>query len=242
MRPTLFISDLHLAPGRDAETAAFHAFARGPARSAAAVYILGDLFDAWIGDDQVRDPYYRAVADSLKSISAEGTPLFFAHGNRDFLVGGAFLRDIGAKLLAEQTVIDLNSRRALISHGDELCTDDVGYQRFKARTRTEEWKRNILRLPYIVRRGVALYYRVGSLTMTKFKTREIMDVNPDAVNVAFRKFGVDLMIHGHTHRPMRHHYTIDGAPRERIVLSDWVNEGHYLEAGARGLEARDVAG
>jgi len=242
MQPTLFISDLHLAPGHDAATAAFHAFARGPARRAAAVYILGDLFDAWIGDDQTRDPYYRAVADSLRAVSAEGIPLFFAHGNRDFLIGEAFLREIGARLLAEQTVIDLNGRRALISHGDELCTDDVAYQRFKARTRTDEWQRNILRNPYIVRRGIALYFRIGSLTATRFKRTEMMDVNEDTVGAAFRKFGVDLMIHGHTHRPARHHYTIDGTARERVVLSDWVNEGHYLEAGPRRLEARDITG
>ena len=241
MGPTLFLSDLHLAQGRDAETAAFRAFVRGPARRAAAVYILGDLFDAWIGDDQVRERYYRDIADALKGVTNAGVPLYFAHGNRDFMVGDAFLRSIGASLLAEQTVIEVDGRRALVSHGDELCTDDVGYQRFKRRSRSADWKRRMLRLPYLLRGGLALYYRLGSRVLTRHKSAMIMDVNAQAVADAFRRFDVDLMIHGHTHRPARHHYTIDGVPRERIVLADWVGGGHYLEAKEGRLEPHDVS-
>src|SRR5690242_15919996 len=135
MKPTLLLSDLHLAPDRPASVAAFHAFARGPAREAAAVYVMGDLFDSWIGDDQRRDPFARAVAASLRGISDAGVPLYVARGNRDFLLGVDFAREAGATLMDEQTVVDVAGTPTLLTHGDELCTDDIAYQRYRAWSR-----------------------------------------------------------------------------------------------------------
>ena len=240
MKPTLLLSDLHLAPDRPAAAAAFHAFARGPAREAAAVYVMGDLFDAWIGDDQRRQPFARAVVASLRGIRDAGVPLYVARGNRDFLLGAEFARDAGATLLDEQTVIDLAGTRTLLTHGDEFCTDDVDYQRFRAWSRNPRSQRRLLGLPYAVRRLIAAWLRRGSRAATARKPEAILDVNPRAVEQAFRAHGVARIVHGHTHRPARHALTVDGAPRERIVLADWDDRGHYLAIDERGVRALDV--
>src|SRR6185437_12631142 len=177
MKPTLLLSDLHLAPERIAAAAAFHAFARGPARDAAAVYVMGDLFDAWIGDDQRREPFAGAIVESLRGISDAGVPVYVARGNRDFLLGADFARDAGATLLDEQTIVDVAGAPTLLTHGDEFCTDDVGYQRFRTWSRDPRSQRRLLHLPYPVRRLIAAWLRRGSRAATARKPESILDVN-----------------------------------------------------------------
>ena len=240
MKPTLLLSDLHLAPERTAAAAAFHAFARGPARDAAAVYIMGDLFDAWVGDDQCREPFARAVVESLRGLRDAGVALYIARGNRDFLLGERFARAAGATLLGEKTVVEMAGTPTLLTHGDELCTDDVAYQRFRAWSRDPRRQRRLLRLPYPVRVWIAAWLRRGSRAATARKAEAIRDVNAAAVEHAFRDSRVARMIHGHTHRPARHASLVDGTPRERIVLADWDDRGHYLAIDATGMHDRDI--
>src|SRR5881409_2425276 len=153
MQPTLFISDLHLSPSRPAMAAAFRAFCEGPARNAAAVYVLGDLFDAWIGDDQLREAFADDVAGALLAVSASGVPVAVMRGNRDLLLGERFTQAAGASLLPEQIVVDLHGTRTLLLHGDELCTDDLAYQRFRTWARDAARQRRFLALPYVARRA-----------------------------------------------------------------------------------------
>lgn len=242
MKPTLLLSDLHLAPERNDAVAAFLAFARGPARGAAAVYILGDLFDAWIGDEQRDEPFAQSIVDALRGIAEAGVPLFIARGNRDFLLGDAFARAAGATLLDEQTVIDLAGTRTLLSHGDEFCTDDTSYQRYRAWTRDARNRKRLLRLPYRVRRWIGAWLRRKSRAATARKPESILDVNAGAIGDAFRRLRVSRLIHGHTHRPARHTTMIDGAARERIVLADWHDHGHYLEVDQAGARTREITG
>lgn len=242
MKPTLLLSDLHLAPDRTAATAAFHAFARGPAREAAAVYVMGDLFDAWIGDDQRREPFARAIVASLRSIRDAGVPLYIARGNRDFLLGAKFAHETGATLMDEQTVVDIAGMPTLLTHGDEFCTDDVDYQRFRTWSRNPRSQRRLLRLPYPVRRLVAAWLRRGSRAATARKPESILDVSAGAVEQAFRTHRVARIVHGHTHRPARHELVVDGEPRERIVLADWDDRGHYIAVDERGVREHQIDG
>jgi UDP-2,3-diacylglucosamine hydrolase len=242
MKPTLFISDLHLAPAYRASVAAFQRFAAGPAREAAAVYVLGDLFDWWVGDDQLRSRFFRRIGEALRGIADAGVPVHVARGNRDFLIGERFAKAVGATLLDEHTVTAVAGVETLLTHGDELCTDDVAYQRFRARTRSEAWQHSILRKPYLVRRGIAAALRLGSRRATASKDESIMDVNAATVADAFRVHGVTRMIHGHTHRPGRHVHLVDGIERERLVLAAWHGEGRYLAVGEDGVQEHAVPG
>ncbi|NDP41773.1 MAG: UDP-2,3-diacylglucosamine diphosphatase [Aromatoleum sp.] len=241
MPPTLFVSDLHLAPERPALLAAFSAFCAGPARAAAAVYVLGDLFDAWIGDDQLRDPVAATVAHDLRGVADAGIGVHLMHGNRDFLLGGRFAGAAGATLMPEQVVVDLFGTPTLLLHGDEMCTDDKSYQRYRARTRNPAWQRSYLALPYFARRAVARWLRRKSRDETARKPDSILDVTSAAVENAFRDSGVIRMIHGHTHRPARHHVMVDGRDCERRVLADWYDRGSYLEVDEAGARTHDVA-
>ena len=240
--PFLFLSDLHLSPDRPEALAAFHAFAAGPARGARAMYILGDLFDWWIGDDQMRDPFAAAVVASLRGIADAGVSLFVGHGNRDFLLGDAFAKATGATLLPDFVVVDTGGVRTLLCHGDELCTGDVDYQAYRARMRDPATQAHLLRLPYFVRRLIARWLQRKSRSEKARKPESIMDVAPDAVAAAFRKHDVRRMIHGHTHRPARHAHDVDGVERERIVLADWHDRGHYLQVDAAGSRELEIAG
>jgi len=242
MKPTLLLSDLHLAPDRPAAAAAFHAFARGPAREAEAVYVMGDLFDAWLGDDQRREPFARAIVASLRGVRDAGVPLHVARGNRDFLLGADFAHDAGATLLDEQTVVDIAGTPTLLTHGDELCTDDVAYQRFRAWSRDPRSQRRLLRLPYFVRRLIAAWLRRGSRAATARKPESILDVNSGTVEQAFRTHRVARIVHGHTHRPAHHRLVVDGIACERIVLADWDDRGHYLAIDDTGVRALDIDG
>ena len=242
MAPTLLLSDVHLSPSRPRAVAAFEAFARGPARRAAAVYILGDLFDWWVGDDQLRGAFHARIAAALRGITAAGIPLFVAHGNRDFLLGDAFAAATGATLLPEHTVTELGRVATLLTHGDELCTDDHAYQAYRTKSRNPEWQRRMLARPYWLRRAFAFYLRLRSRAANAQKPETIMDVNSGAVADAFRRHDVARIVHGHTHRPAAHDHVVDGKPRERHVLAAWHDDGQYLEIDDAGVHERTVTG
>jgi UDP-2,3-diacylglucosamine hydrolase len=238
MAPTLFISDLHLSPDRPELVEAFRALTRGPARGAAALYVLGDLFDAWVGDDQLKEPLAARVAASLAAVAESGTPVYFQRGNRDFLVGERFAREARATVLADEVVHDLHGTPTLIMHGDQLCTDDVSYQRFRRYWRDADHQRRLLALPYVVRLGGVAFVRSMSRRATAKKPPAIMDVNADAVTAAFAKHGVRRLIHGHTHRPARHEVLVSGKTCERYVLADWYRSASYLRVDETGAAAR----
>jgi len=240
MAPTLFISDLHLAPERPGLVDAFLALMRGPARGAAALYAIGDLFDAWLGDDQLKEPLAASVAASFAQLSASGTPVYLQRGNRDFLLGERFAQACGATLLPDAVVHELHGSPTLIMHGDQLCTDDVAYQRFRAYWQDPVHRRRLLALPYLVRRGIAATFRASSRRATAGKSEVIMDVNAGAVTAALREHGVARLIHGHTHRPARHEHVVDGRACERYVLADWYSAGSYLEVTERSVTSRTI--
>lgn len=242
MKPRLFLSDLHLSPERPASAAAFYAFCEGPARGATAVYILGDLFDWWIGDDQLADPFAADIARAIRGVTQAGVPVHVAHGNRDFLLGERFARATGAQFLPERQVVDLDGLPTLISHGDELCTGDVDYQRYRSRMRDPVTQRRLLRLPLIARRLIARWLRRKSKDATSLKPESILDVDEGAVAAAFRDYRVTRLIHGHTHRPATHALDVDGRACERIVLADWHDHGYYVEVDAVGMRRKEVVG
>jgi UDP-2,3-diacylglucosamine hydrolase len=240
MKPRLFLSDLHLAPERPAAVAAFEAFCVGPARSAEAVYILGDLFDSWVGDDELGDRFASGVVAAIRGVTRSGVPVYVAHGNRDFLLGERFAAATGAALLPERQLLDIGGRPTLVSHGDELCTGDVAYQQYRARIRDPASQRRLLRLPLFVRRLIARWLRRKSRDATALKPESIMDVDQDAVTAAFRDYSVTRLIHGHTHRPATHLLEIDGRACERVVLADWHDHGYYVEADAAGVRRKEI--
>lgn len=236
---TLFISDLHLDPERPDITRLFGEFLDGEARAADALYILGDLFEAWVGDD---DPSETAtfVAERLAALSAAGGPVYFMHGNRDFLLGADYAQRAGMALLDDPTEVDLYGRRALLMHGDTLCTDDVAYQQFRAQTRDPAWQRQFLAQPLAARQAFAQQARAASQARQgelrdAGKMETITDVAPTAVEAALRAHGVDLLIHGHTHRPAVHALDVDGHACTRVVLGDWYEQGSVLRVDATGL-------
>lgn len=240
MKPTLFLSDLHLSRERPSLVAAFRAWCAGPAREAAGIYVLGDLFDDWIGDDQLQEPLAAEIATALKEVVAAGVPVGLVAGNRDFLLGDGFARAAGVTLLPGQRIIDVGGIPTLVLHGDEMCTADLGYQRFRRFAHDPRWQRRYLALPYGVRRGIANWLRSRSRSAIAGKAEKIMDVEDTAVVEAFRGAGVARMIHGHTHRPARHHLVVDGRECERFVLADWYDRGSYLEFDTEGGRTRDV--
>ena len=242
MKPLLFLSDLHLAPDRPQATAAFHAFCAGPARAATAVYILGDLFDAWIGDDQLVDRFPATIATSLRALVQSGVPVYVARGNRDFLLGDRFAAETGAMLLPERQLVEIAGKPALLSHGDELCTGDIAYQQYRARIREPATQRRLLSLPLFVRRLIARWLRRKSRNETSLKPESIMDVDDATVAQTFRDYDVTRMIHGHTHRPATHRVDVDGRPCERIVLADWRDRGEYLEVAGGAAVRREIEG
>ena len=225
---TLFISDLHLDATRPAATQAFHDFLKRRAANAAALYILGDLFEAWVGDDD-DDPHAGEIMDALAELTAGGVPAWFVHGNRDFLVGDDFARRTGVTLLPDSSVVELGGERVLLMHGDSLCIDDHDYQEFRAMVRDPDWQKQFLALPLTARRALAAQARDASRISTGGKPMEIMDVNQSAVADAMRANGVRRFIHGHTHRPDVHEWDLDGGPAVRIVLGDWFRRGWAVE-------------
>ncbi len=229
---TLFISDLHLDATRPQVTEGFLRFLADRAADADALYILGDLFEAWVGDDDDAEPG-PTVARALATLDI---PVFFVHGNRDFLLGAAFADRAGVRLLDEETVIDLPGGPTLIMHGDHLCTDDVDYQAFRQKARNPAWQAQILALPLPQRRVMAAQLREMSREATGQKAEDITDVNPAAVLEAFQRHGVKRMIHGHTHRPAIHEVPLPGGgSAQRIVLGDWFDQGSVLVCGNEGV-------
>jgi UDP-2,3-diacylglucosamine hydrolase len=234
---TLFVSDLHLAPERPRINEAFFAFARNTAPRAEALYILGDLFEYWIGDDDADDPFNAAIADALRPLSDRGVALYFMHGNRDVLIGPSFVKRCGAKLLADPTLLDLYGTRTLVMHGDTLCTDDIEYQKFRVFAHDPENQRRFLAQPLPERRQQMLGMRAESERSKQAKAAEIMDVTPAAVEETLRRFGYPRLIHGHTHRPAHHRHMVDRRPCERWVLNDWYQRGGYLRCDKKGCKA-----
>ncbi|MFY9993912.1 MAG: UDP-2,3-diacylglucosamine diphosphatase [Leclercia sp.] len=232
---TLFIADLHLQTEEPAITAGFLRFLQGEARHADALYILGDLFEAWIGDDDP-NPLHREMAAAINALVASGVPCFFIHGNRDFLIGKRFARECGMTLLAEETVLDLYGRRMLIMHGDTLCTDDTGYLAFRAKVHTPWIQTLFLALPLFIRSRIAAKMRAGSKAANSSKSMTIMDVNPQAVTHVMEKHQVQWLIHGHTHRPDVHNLTVNGEPAQRVVLGAWHTEGSMVKVTPEGVE------
>ena len=235
---TLFISDLHLDPSRPAIVAQFERFLAGAVPGAQALYILGDLFEYWVGDDGLALPFPRRMAERLHAASAR-VPTFFMHGNRDFLAAERFARETGAALIPDPTSIDLYGTRTLLLHGDTLCTDDTRYQAFRAQVRDPAWRQSTLALPIEERLVLANRMRLESEGAKQAAAMEIMDVAPAAVEQAFAESGCDLMIHGHTHRPARHVHEVGGRARVRWVLPDWYEKGGYLEATPQGVKTID---
>ena len=226
---TLFISDLHLCPTRPAVNLAFLAFLRGPARRAGALYILGDLFEYWAGDDDLDDPFAAAICHALAATAAAGVAVFFMPGNRDFLVGEGFARLTGMTLLEDPILRNVEGIPTLLMHGDTLCTDDVAYQSLRAALRAAPWQREFLARPLAERKRAIEELRLRSEEEKQIKSAAIMDANRDAVAAALRTHGYPRLIHGHTHRPARHVHDIDGRSCERLVLADWYHRGSYLE-------------
>lgn len=238
--PTFFISDLHLDEARPRIVDLFETFLRDEARKADALYILGDLFEAYIGDDDDA-PLPARVATALNSLRDAGVPVFFIAGNRDFLLGADYAHRAGMTLLDDGTTIDLHGTPTLILHGDALCTDDAAYQAFRQQVRDPEWQRMFLAQPLAARRTFAAKARDGSRAHTSTTDMAIMDVNQTAVENALRDANVTRMIHGHTHRPAIHDFTLDDAPAQRIVLGDWYEQGSVLRADADSLALREFA-
>jgi UDP-2,3-diacylglucosamine hydrolase len=236
-RPALFVADLHLSPARPAMAARFLRFLDEEGRDASAVYILGDLFDHWIGDDAADDPFNRGALDALAALGATGVEIPFLHGNRDFLLSGRAAARGGLRLIHDPTVRELFGARTLLMHGDTLCTDDHRYQRYRARVRRPGVIRAFLALPRGVRRAIAGGMRSVSETEKRGKPSVIMDVNAPAVEAALRAHGYPRLIHGHTHRPARHVHVVDGQTCERWVLGDWYEQASYLRCDARGCAA-----
>jgi UDP-2,3-diacylglucosamine hydrolase len=225
---TLFISDLHLEPGRPEIGEQFLAFLAGPARDADALYILGDLFEAWIGDDDP-NPYYAQMKTAIRALSDSGVPVFFMHGNRDFMIGETFAAEAGITLLSDPHPLQLHGENVLLSHGDALCTDDVEYQQVRAMTRNPEWQAMMLAKSIEERIAFAAQAREQSLARGETMAEEIADVSPDAVHQTIRESGADILLHGHTHRPAVHPFHVDERPVHRIVLGDWYEQGSMVE-------------
>ncbi len=234
---TLFVSDLHLDPERPEITALFGRFLDGEARGADALYILGDLFEAWVGDD---DPSEAGafVAERLRALAEAGVPAYFIRGNRDFLLGDAYATRCGMTVLDDPTVVDLYGTPTLLLHGDLLCTDDAAYQQFRAQTRDPQWQAQFLAQPLAARLAFAAQARAASQArygelVAKGMAETVGDVAPATVQAWFERFGVRRMIHGHTHRPAIHD---EGHGRTRIVLGDWYEQGSVLRVSADGCD------
>jgi len=229
---TLFISDLHLCPGRPQANRSFFHFLENEARSAEALYILGDLFEYWAGDDDLGDPFNTTVIAALARLTGDGVPIYLMHGNRDFVIGEAFASASGVTLLPDPALLNLYLQPTLLMHGDTLCTLDQDYQAFRREARSEAWMGAMLRRPLAERKAAIESMRRQSEREKRGKPGEIMDVAPAEVEATLRR-------HGHTHRPAFHQHTVDGHVCERWVLADWYRSGSFLacdESGCRAVE------
>lgn len=225
---TLFVSDVHLDATAPDATAQFIDFLRTYAARAQALYILGDLFEVWVGDDDP-DPEKEQIVSALRELATGGVACFALHGNRDFLLGARFSERSGCRIIPDPVIVELDGERVLVTHGDALCTDDRSYQELRSTVRQPGWQRRFLALPFEVRARLANEARAGSKAHIARVTPQIQDVNRVSVETAFRTVGVRRIIHGHTHRPAVHDSVLDGEPAQRIVLGAWYEAGSYLE-------------
>ena len=238
--PSLFIADLHLDDSRPHITELFEQYlASDEVHHADALYILGDLVEAWIGDDDDAALPAR-IARATRAVHDAGVPVYFMPGNRDFLLGPDYADRAGLTLLDDGVVHDLYGRPTLLMHGDTLCTDDVAYQAVRQQVRTPEWKANILAMPLEARRAFAAKARADSRAHTGATMESIMDVNAEAVAQAMRDAGVTRLVHGHTHRPAIHEFQLDGHEAQRIVLGDWYEQGSVLRVEPDRIELRGL--
>jgi len=232
---TLFISDLHLCSERPLTTEAFFSFLQTEARSAETLYILGDLFDAWIGDDDDR-PLASQVADALKAVSHRGTKIFFQHGNRDFLIGHHYAKRCGMQLLPELFTLEVADERWLLAHGDQFCTQDAAYQQFRTLVRNPQWQKELLSKTLEERRGIAAQLREKSKEANSIKAEDIMDVTPGEIDRILIEKKCSKLIHGHTHRPARHALMLNKVAAERIVLGEWNTTYWFIRQKGKTLE------
>ena len=220
----IFLSDLHLCFDKPQITRHFSHFLQTKARAAEKIYILGDLFDAWIGDDDFTKPNAQ-IRDELKQLTDSGVKVYFQRGNRDFLIGERFAQQTGVILLDDYAVIDLNGQRTLLTHGDLLCSDDLPYQAFREKSRTQQWQQNVLSKPLWLRLIAARCYRLRSFWHKRQKNYDIMDVNQTTVEKVMTQYNCTRLIHGHTHRGALHEFELNGKKAQRFVLCDWNSEG-----------------
>lgn len=231
----LLISDLHLEEERPDITRAFLHFLATRARQAEALYILGDFFEVWIGDDAMT-PFQQSIADALRALSERGTRIYLMHGNRDFMLGKGFCRAAGCTLLGDPSVVELGGERVLLMHGDSLCTRDEGYMRLRRLLRNPLSLFILRNLPLSTRRKLARKLRNESRTQTRMKASDIIDVTPELIPRVLAEHGVRTLIHGHTHRPATHELEVDGRPARRIVLGDWDQQGWALQVDESGFQ------
>lgn len=237
---TLFVSDLHLDASEPAAGVQFRQFLAGTARGAEALYILGDLFETWIGDDD-DEPYRAGICAALAELTGAGVPCYVMHGNRDFLLGRGFEQRTGAFLIGDPLIVELSGEPVLLTHGDALCTADHAYQRLRALVRAPRWQRRFLALPLSTRRALAARARSGSRRHMASISDYITDVDDAAVLAAMRACGVRSLVHGHTHRPAVHALTLDGERARRIVLGAWHEAGSCLAWDADGPQLKSLA-
>ena len=243
MKHCLFISDLHLCDSRPLITQAFVAFLANTAASAQALYILGDLFEYWAGDDAIAAGVHLPIIQAIKNLSTKGVKVFFMAGNRDFLLGHDFATCTGITILDDPSLVTLFGKPVLLSHGDALCTDDIDYQQFRAQVRNATWQTQFLNQPLAKRITYIEDLRAKSEQEKSTKSMQIMDVNTGAVDALLRQYDYPpLFIHGHTHRPHQHIHNLDGHECIRWVLGDWYEQGSYLELSAAGCTARKLQG
>ena len=232
---SIFVSDLHLCPTRPAINRVFFDFLHGPAAQAEALYILGDLFEYWAGDDD-DDPFNATVLASLSDLAGRGVALHLMHGNRDFLIGEVCARKTRANLIADPTMTELYGTPTLLMHGDTLCTDDVKYIEFRTMVRAPKWQERFLAQPLPARKQIIAGLRAGSVEEKRLKSEAIMDVASGTVETVLREHGYPRLIHGHTHRPAMHEHVVDGRRCERWVLGDWYASGSYLYCDVHGCQ------
>lgn len=231
----LLISDLHLEEERPDITRAFLHFLDTRARHAEALYILGDFFEVWIGDDAMT-PFQQGITQALRRLADSGTRIYLMHGNRDFLLGKAFCREAGCTLLGDPHVLTLNGEKTLLMHGDSLCTLDIGYQKMRRLLRNPLSLFILRNLPLDTRHRLARKLRSESRSQTRMKASDIVDVTPAEVQRVMARYGVKTLIHGHTHRPDVHALQVDGQPAKRIVLGDWDKQGWALQVDENGFK------
>jgi UDP-2,3-diacylglucosamine hydrolase len=236
----LFVSDVHLQSSLPRTTQAFLDFLQCRALKARQLYLLGDLFEYWAGDDDLATPYHRQIADALRAASDAGVALFWIAGNRDFLVGAAFAQAAGITLLPDPFVAEIAGQRIVLVHGDAQCTDDQAYMAFRAQVRQPEWQKEFLAIPLAQRKAIIASMRSGSREAQRSKSYGIMDVNAAAIAALFDATGTTVMIHGHTHRPARHEYLEGGKTRVRYVLPDWDCDAQASRGGWLALDAEGV--